>query len=391
MQSLRLPGAMTPADFLAQYWQKKALMMPAALPEAVSPFTPEELEVLCGDSEIESRLVWSDEGQWHLRPGPFTSSDFARLDGLPWTVLLQDIEKHFPELQAYMKPFDFLPRWRIEDLMISYATPGGGVGPHLDNYDVFLVQLSGHRRWRVDTRGRPSEVTDHAGLRQVEDFRASEEWDVTRGDVLYLPPGLPHWGTASAGESPCLTLSVGLRAPGADEILRAAADILASGPGAMARYTDPDLGVAESVPGLISRASVGRARALLERSSRLDNQELAICFGRLVTEPKPWLTSEPREQVVAAKELHARAEAGIGIKRHPFSLMAWHQADGALDFFVDGDHMKLPDHLLQLILSFCADDGTLTGAEVATWLEDSLATEVLLHFLSLGKLIFEDE
>ena len=391
MQPLRLPGTMTTAGFLEQYWQKRALMMPAALPDTCSPFTPDELEALCGDPDIESRLAWIDEGRWHLRSGPLGADDFAPLGDLPWTILLQDIEKHFPELQGFLKSFDFLPRWRIEDLMISYATPGGGVGPHLDNYDVFLVQLSGRRRWRVDTRREPPELADHEGLRHVRNFRATGEWHAARGDVLYLPPGLPHWGTAMADESPCITLSVGLRAPGADEMLHAAAEVIASRSGSMPRYTDPDLRVDESAPGLISQASVVRARALLEQCSQLSDPDIAICFGRLVTETKPWLTPEPRQQVVSASELRARADAGMGVKRHPFSVMAWYPSDETLDFFVDGDHMKLPDHLRQLLLSFCADDGRLTGGQLRPWLEDALATEFFLHFLSLGKLIFEDE
>lgn len=391
MAAMLLPEALTTAGFLDRYWQKRHLMMPGALPEICTPFTPEQIVGLACDSDMEARLAWIEDGHWHLRPGPFEHGDFTRLERLAWTVLVQDIEKHFPDLQALLRPFSFLPRWRIEDLMISLATPGGGVGPHLDNYDVFLVQLSGRRRWQVDTRGEPAQMSDTEGLRQVGNFHATQTWEVARGDVLYLPPGLPHCGTALAGESPCITLSVGLRAPGADELLHSVAEALAAQPDTLPRYCDPDLGEGESFPGLISAASLQRARALLQNCNTLSDAALAVCFGRLVTEPKNWLNAEPREQVPGASELVARAKSGVGVKRHPFALMAWCESGSSLDFFVDGEHMNLTDQLKPLVLRFCADDGRLDPTELRPWLDDMLAIELILHLLSVGKLIFEDE
>jgi len=391
MAALRWPGALTTSGFLDRYWQKQHLLMHQALAQTRAPFTADQIVELACDPDLEARLAWIEDGHWQMRPGPFEPGDLSRLDGLAWTVLVQDIEKHFPDLQALLSPFSFLPRWRIEDLMISLATPGGGVGPHLDNYDVFLVQLSGRRRWQVDARGEPAEVSDTDGLRQVGNFNATETWEVARGDVLYLPPGLPHWGTALADESPCITLSVGLRAPGADELLHSVAEALAARPDTLPRYCDPDLGEDENIPGFISTASLGRARALLQRCNALSDSELAVCFGRLITEPKRWLTAEPREQVPGAAELVQRAEAGIGVKRHPFALMAWCESGSTLDFFVDGDHMNLTDQLKPLLLRFCANEGRLGAADLRPWLDDTLAIELILHLLSVGKLIFEDE
>ncbi len=391
MASLRWPEALTTSGFLDRYWQKRHRLLREALPDIRSPFSAEQIVGLACDPDMEARLAWVDDGRWHMRPGPFEGGDISRLDGLAWTVLVQDIEKHFPELQNLLVPFSFLPRWRIEDLMISLATPGGGVGPHLDNYDVFLVQLSGRRRWQVDGRGEPAALSDTEGLRQIDNFQATETWEVGCGDVLYLPPGLPHWGTALADESPCITLSVGLRAPGADELLHSVAEALAAKTETLPRYCDPDLVEDESVPGLISAASLGRVRSLLRRCNALSDAELAVCFGTLVTEPKNWLTAEPREQVPGAAELVQRAEAGIGVKRHPFALMAWCESGTALDFFVDGEHMHLTDQLKPLLLRFCSDHGRLEASELRPWLEDMLANELILHLLSMGKLVFEDE
>ncbi len=389
--ALKLPVGLDHATFLARFWQKQALFLPSALPGITPPFAPENLTALVEDPDIESRLVWIEDGHWHLHPGPFGADVIDRLDGFAWTVLVQDVEKHFPSLRRFLRPFSFLPSWRIEDLMLSYATTGGGVGPHVDNYDVFLVQASGRRRWQIDSRNVRPRIKDHAGLRQLDNFETTESWEAVAGDVLYLPPGVPHCGTALADEDPCMTLSVGLRAPGADELLHALAEGMAATPDAVPRYTDPDLVPAEATPGLISATALGRVRELLRRGSDLADRELAVCFGKLVTEPKEWLTAEAREEVVSAAALRERAAHGVGVTRHPFAHLAWSESDAGLDFFFDGEHMLLGNHLQPLVLSLCRDDGKLSAEKLIGWLNDMLATEVILHLLSIGKLIYEDE
>src|SRR5690606_24439702 len=175
----------------------------------------EDLAGLACEESALSRLILLDRATdaWWVRNGPFDDADFAALPQRDWTLLVQDVDKWDQDVAALLQSFDFLPRWRIDDIMVSYAVPGGSVGAHVDQYDVFLLQVGGRRRWRIDNRTDPPlEFRADAELRLLQQFDPSHEWLLEPGDMLYLPPGVPHHGVA---EDACLTFSVGMRAPAA--------------------------------------------------------------------------------------------------------------------------------------------------------------------------------
>lgn len=190
--------------FLDEYWQKRPALLRQALPREVLALPPDELAGLACEPEVESRLVrQTGETDWALRHGPFDAEDFVDLPPSHWTLLVQDVDKHLPEVATLLEAFDFVPDWRLDDIMISYAVDGGGVGPHTDNYDVFLVQAAGTRRWRLSHREfTEKDLLDSCPLRVLREFPVDEDWLLEPGDVLYLPPKVGHWGTA-VGE--CMT------------------------------------------------------------------------------------------------------------------------------------------------------------------------------------------
>ena len=207
------PSSLINDDFLRRYWQKKPLLMRRAVSLPADLVTKSKLLALaCGSEDVESRLILEHgETPWEAHHGPFERTKLEQLAESHWTLLIQDMNRHMPEIRPLLDAFSAFPQWRIDDIMISYAEDQGSVGPHLDEYDVFLIQASGRRRWRIDhpPMGEPLLIPD-LELGILQSFRAREQWVLAPGDILYLPPGVPHWGIA---EGPCMTWSVGLRAP----------------------------------------------------------------------------------------------------------------------------------------------------------------------------------
>ena len=270
-----------PADtFLAEYWQRKPLLVRDAIDPAEAPLTGDELAGLALEGEVESRLV-TGAGPWILRHGPFSEDDFLELPERDWTLLVQAVDLWVPEAAALKQRFDFLPPWRLDDVMVSYAAPGGSVGPHYDHYDVFLVQVSGRRRWQVSEylHGEPP-LVEGADLSILRDFEPVDSWLLEPGDMLYLPPRIGHWGVA---EDACMTCSVGFRAPTAAEMLAdLAVELTMRSDEAYLR--DPPL-TADMAGEEIAPAFIDQARALL-RQVLDDDALLADWLARYMTAPK---------------------------------------------------------------------------------------------------------
>ena len=191
---LALLGGLTPSAFLAEYWQKKPLLIKNAIPNFSGLLSPDELAGLACEDDVQSRIVEYKNGKWHASHGPFDEADFANLTEKPtpennWTLLVQSVNHHVPEGTALLQQFDFIPHARLDDLMVSYAPSGGGVGPHFDSYDVFLLQGQGKRLWRISEQTDLS-LVEGAPLRILQNFDTSQEWLVEAGDLLYLPPHL---------------------------------------------------------------------------------------------------------------------------------------------------------------------------------------------------------
>ncbi|MGH8112125.1 MAG: cupin domain-containing protein, partial [Rhodanobacteraceae bacterium] len=217
------PLGMPPARFLRDYWQKRPLLVRNAFADFAPPLAPDELAGLaCMDGALARIVVHGksrppdfglrrNDGKWKVFTGPFNDATFTGLPDTTWTLLVQDADKWDEATAALLKPFGFIPSWRIDDVMISYATDGGGVGAHVDQYDVFLLQGLGQRHWSIDTRPNPpTAFRDDVPLKLLREFHPTHAWMLDPGDMLYLPPGVPHDGVA-VGE--CMTFSIGMRAP----------------------------------------------------------------------------------------------------------------------------------------------------------------------------------
>lgn len=265
--------------FLGEYWQLKPLLISQGLPDFDCPVSGDDLAGLACEETVESRLILQQAEDWQLRQGPFQSEDFSTLPASGWTLLVQSVDHWIPEVAELLAHFDFLPSWRIDDIMISYATDGGGVGPHFDNYDVFLLQGSGRREWRLGQHcNDDSELRPTSDLRLLSEFQEHSRRVLEAGDILYVPPGTAHWGTALGDD--CITLSVGFRAPSSADILSRWADEVIGQLSASERYRDLPTTLAQG--NWLSDAHIAALRDLLQ--AKLDDNSLIKSFGELVTE-----------------------------------------------------------------------------------------------------------
>jgi 50S ribosomal protein L16 3-hydroxylase len=279
----QLLGGLKPSQFMRRHWQKKPLLVRQAMPGVRPPASRVELFSLAQRDDVESRLVVQQGQRWTLRPGPLPRRALPPLAQPGWSLLVQGLDLHVDAAHALLRPFRFLPEARLDDLMVSYASDGGGVGPHVDSYDVFLLQVHGQRRWRIGPGRRPQWRSD-VPLKMLAGFEVTDEWVLAAGDMLYLPPGWAHDGVAVGGD--CMTASIGFRAPTAGELAQALLPLLAeaidSGGG---RYRDARAG-ATSQPGLMPAPLQAFAREALGQV--LADQTLAErALGQWITEPKP--------------------------------------------------------------------------------------------------------
>lgn len=388
MSELTLLGGLTPQEFLTRYWQKKPLLVRGAFPAFQDRYDPEELAGLACEEGIESRLVLERGGAkpWELRHGPFDDATFLNLPETHWTFLIQDLEKHVPEFAELIEPFRFIPDWRIDDLMVSYAAPQGTVGPHTDNYDVFLIQGRGRRRWQIGSRGKGELLAD-TELRILKQFKATEEWVLEPGDMLYLPPGLPHYGVAL---EPCITYSVGFRAPSHRELVSDFADFLLQDLDEQARYGDPDLGVQKN-SGQLAPIALDRVKQIIRRALDLSDETLNSWFGCYITEPKAGLGTEPLDEPLNDAELRAYLKAGGALERHPGSRFAYIDgARGECLLFVDGQEFALGPDCAPLAPLIC-QQRTLTAESLRGVLSKASTRALLLDLINEGYLvIYED-
>jgi len=267
-------GGMTPARFLREHWQKKPLLVRNAFPRFRDPIDPDELAGLSCELGVESRIVREKGGArpWEVTYGPHEEEAFAALPDRGWTILVQELNRHVPDAALLLEPFSFVPNVRVDDVMVSFAAPGGSVGPHVDSYDVFLVQGLGKRRWRWGTKPvQNARFKEGLELRILEKPRFDEDEVLGPGDMLYLPPGFAHHGIAV---TPCLTYSVGFRAPNAGEMWRDLAAHLARSPAAATLLADPPLAPAEN-PGAIPPKLLAQVRKMVRALDLRD--DVAIC------------------------------------------------------------------------------------------------------------------
>jgi 50S ribosomal protein L16 3-hydroxylase len=327
-----LLGGLTPREFLARYWQKRPLLVRGAWPGLRDPVSVSDLYRLAARDDCEARVVVQRRTRWELRHGPFRAARLHTLPDRRWTLLVQGLNHFVPAAAQMMRRFAFAPYARLDDVMVSYAVPGGGVGPHVDSYDVFLLQGLGRRRWRIATHGS-RELDPRAPLKILRRFRAEREWILEPGDMLYLPPGVAHDGVAL---EPCLTYSIGFRAPSVRELgsefLGFLQDRLAL-PDTL--YADPDLAPTRA-PARLDDALVARCVQMLERV-RWSRDHVLEFLGRHFSEPKPHVRFTPPQRPLAAAAF-ARTCAQRGVALAPATGMLYR----ANRVFINGESVDTP-------------------------------------------------
>ena len=368
---LKLPERLTAESFLERHWQKKPLFMPAALDRVTPSISRNELGWLATLDDVESRLVFVDRNgertRYRAETGPFEVEYLQQLPKRDWTLLVHDVEKHLPAMRALFQHVPFVPDWRFDDLMVSFAAPGGGVGPHRDNYDVFLCQGTGIRNWRFTTDDIKDDPEASSDLVLLCEFESEENRNSSNGDVLYLPPGIAHWGTAKRA---CITYSIGMRAPQAADV---SCSLDCTNADAEAFYRDPDLKADEAKPGYISHRSTLRATDTLTLPG--DRQrDIASALGEFATQPKDWL----RPDVVTPEEtafLFDYVQDGGQLHVHGMAQIAFDDRNA----YVNGRNTPLPAGASSLLAQVC-EERTLSKP----LLESVEQAEMLVWMLQQG-------
>lgn len=352
-------GHLTVEEFLRDYWQQKPVLIRNAMPDFEPLLPADELAGLSLEDDIESRLIIEEgkSGPWEIRKGPFTEDDYRSLPENKWTLLVQAVDQYLPEAADLLEHFRFLPSWRIDDLMISYAVDGGSVGPHYDQYDVFLLQAEGQREWRIGQMcSEQSSILKGPALRILANFEETERWVLNPGDMLYLPPQLAHYGI-SQGE--CITYSIGFRAPSAAELLERTIDAVLPTLTEDQRYSDPSI-TQQAHTSEIGEGAIKRLRALL--TGTLNNDALlAETLGQLLTESKypeqaPEFSPDELKQSLLQdlnaedwQNLIADINTSQQLTRSEAARFAWHESRPNIQFYAQGECVILPSTTLPLV------------------------------------------
>jgi 50S ribosomal protein L16 3-hydroxylase len=389
--------------FLRDYWQKKPLLIRAGGPSFIDLIEPEELAGLACEEGVESRLIQvnSEQNNWTLRQGPFSEQDFLDLPETHYSLLVQAVDQWVDDIAALLADFDFIPSWRIDDVMISYATDQGNVGPHFDYYDVFLIQGMGQKRWQ--TGAACNSLTprrDDSGLKLLKDFTAEQEWIVNPGDILYLPPGVSHYGLA-IGNS--ITYSVGFRAPSHADILSGVLDSALDTLSEDQRYTDSTPRLPMHA-GEITTDVVENLQQLI-KSLMQDPARIRQWFGRTMTAPKHPVRDDEdccdhnhnvdhdhdhdQVKVDSINDLRVAFDKGLGIYKVPSARFAYAIDGNKAELYADGEVYSCDLRLLTLLqaLSTPGQVDEINADVIAACLSDNEAVSLLLLLYQQGSLV----
>ncbi|MBI5752508.1 MAG: cupin domain-containing protein [Hydrogenophilales bacterium] len=299
---LAMLNGLTAQQFLSEYWQKKPLLIRGAFPGFKDFVSLESLQALAQRDDVLSRLIAEREGAWSVKQGPLKASDFRGLKRAHWSFLVQGIDQLVPAGKALLSQFDFIPHARLDDLMVSFAPKDGGVGPHFDSYDVFLLQGQGHKRWQVSQQ-QDQTLIPGAPLRILQRFKTEQEWILGPGDMLYLPPRYAHYGIAL---NDCITYSIGFRAASHQELLVQFLIHLQDRVTAEGMYEDADL-KPQAHPAEISAAMIDKAAAAINQLT-WSKGDIAQFLGSYLTEPKPHIFFDPPVRPFSYTKFHQAAE-----------------------------------------------------------------------------------
>ena len=366
-----LLGGLSAADFMSVHWQKRPLFVPGAVPQAAGVIDVETLFDLAQHPEAQTRRIARKGDTWTVDQGPLRPRQLSAKG--TWTVLVQGINHFLPEADALLRRFSFIPYTRLDDVMASYATPGGGVGPHYDSYDVFLIQAHGTRCWQISSQTDRDLLPDQP-LKLMADFRPEQTFECKPGDLLYLPPGYAHDGVAA---DDCITLSVGFRAPSHAELGREFLFWLADRIELPGLYADPDLSPT-SEPSRVDAGMVRRVAAVLQ-GIRWNDAAVAGFVCQYLSEPKPHVVFDPPEDPLGG------AAFGRGAQRHGVALdLQTLMLHDGVQVFCNGEPLAVPVALLPAMCRL-ADRRFLDGADLDRALTDCIYPLYLAGHLHLAE------
>lgn len=356
--------------FIQTVWQQKPLYIKGAIQDILESINnvidADSLADLAGESEVESRIIQGHgiNGQWTCQHGPFADENFTTLPEANWTLLVQGLDQWSEEVSAILERFNFLPSWRLEDIMASYAPSGGGVGPHFDYYDVFLLQVSGSRQWQLGQLCDDSTaLQQNDQVKLLADFHSEHSYTAEAGDLLYIPAGVAHWGTALSDD--CITLSVGFRAPSQRELLIASLGNLADKFSEQQRYRD----TVESIdkhPAKINQAVHQQlTQYLAALTPELLQQSINQAFGQLVTEPRYTAVDDAPRQDYVKLVMQELKQTGQLQLQHPIhSRFAFSDTQ----LFVNGEVFNVSENFARGVCEGCLDN-TVTDHELVFLIE----------------------
>ena len=331
---LQLLGNLKPSEFLRDYWQKKPLLIRGAMPNFIGLLTPNELAGLACEDDVQARIIQHKNKKWGVKNGPFDDADFTKLPERDWTLLVQSVNHHLPGAASLLALFNFIPHARLDDLMVSYAPDGGGVGAHFDSYDVFLLQGSGKRKWQISAQTDLS--LEDAPIKTLKNFKVEQEWVLEAGDMLYLPPHIAHLGMAEGDD--CMTYSIGFRAPKTQELQHEFLSYLQDNITAEGLYADADLTL-QNHPAEISDNMVQKVSKMLQKIT-WNNNNVADFLGKYLTEPKPEVVFEPNRKISLNEFTKKMAQKSLQLDlKSQLLFFADH-------FYLNGEKLSVPSTLL---------------------------------------------
>lgn len=373
-------GGLTASEFLRDYWQKKPLLVRNAFPELAYRLSPEDLMELAQEESAESRIILENgKTPWELRKGPFTTKQLKQLPKTHWTLLVQAVDHYLPELADYLDHFSFIPNWRIDDIMLSFAPEGGSVGPHFDQYDVFLIQGIGNRHWQLGQHcDENTPRLEGTPLRILANIEVSFDEVLNPGDLLYVPPGLAHYGVA---QNDCTTYSVGFRAPALAHLLERVVDEVLERSGSSKLFADAGRSTTTSSAALEDQdidALHTQLMGLLE-----DRDALRAALAPLLSEPK-YDDYEPQGAELSLADIREGLSEGALLRRDPASRHLYTQVDGKPDaLYINGQEVDFPEALTDFVQQL-ADHRHLDAKALAPWLADDGAMIWLADQLAMG-------
>ncbi|GGI86199.1 50S ribosomal protein L16 arginine hydroxylase [Shewanella hanedai] len=374
-------GELTPEIFLKDYWQKKPLVIRQGFRNFSDLLSPEEMAGLACDEMVESRRIYKSEGEWQAEFGPFDS--YEHLGESDWTLVVQALNNWLPDAEKLIQCFDFIPRWRFDDVMVSYATPGGGVGPHIDLYDVFICQGSGRRRWRVGDRGPHKQFAAHPALLHTEAFDPIIDVELLPGDILYLPPGYPHDGVTLEAS---MSFSVGYRTASAKDMVSALADHLIDNELACEQIEDPDRALSDQ-SGRVDATDLARIKTQLLNT--LDEQLISEFSGRYLTSSKCELDLPEENLGFHAVDVIDMLKEQVLTRLGGLKALYFDASVKQGVFYINGEQVSLPRELVAVIPALC-DNQFLSENSLAEWLSNEVFVGQLTEWVNRGFWYFEE-